>query len=154
MTQPPKLTTKQQISVASSMTQTAAAWLVGCTARTFRDQDAPRNRDGSYNAAAILEWVRSTANGDDPLLAGGDSPNLERYRAAKAQLAEMDAAERQGQLVNVDQLTEWWAAEVVPPIRRAIDTLQLRFGPEAAQVITEAIDRADCVVADRRPSSA
>src|SRR5688572_27180959 len=40
-------------------------------------------------------------HGDDALLVGADSPSLDRLRRARAQLAELDLAERRKVLLNV-----------------------------------------------------
>src|SRR4051812_14117329 len=117
-----ELTAKQELATVKALGQSAAAYIIGLKPRSFRDLDAPRNDDGTYNAAELVKWqVARTASPDDPLLAGGDSPNLERYRKAKAELAEMDAAERRGQLADVNALCEWWLIEVAPLVRQAID---------------------------------
>jgi hypothetical protein len=151
MPNPAKLTSQAQIGVLKALNQGAAAWIVGQSARTFRDSDAPRNTDGTYNAAALASWLRNGAvQSDDPLLAGSDSPNLERYRAAKADLAEMEAAERRWQLIDADQLAEWWTTEIASPIRRATDTLLARFGTDAAELITKAISKAEAAVENRK----
>jgi hypothetical protein len=143
MNKPPKLTSQQQIQVLGSLAQGAAAAIVGLSARTFRDSDAPRNADGTYDARELARWIRKTSTQSDDLLAGGDSPALERYRIARAQSAELDLSERRGKLVDVDAMAEWFGAEVAAPIRRAIGTLRTRFGDEAAELISEAIDKAE-----------
>ncbi len=147
-----KTTTKQEKAVLSALTQTVAAWLVGKSSRTFRDSAAPRNSDGSYDGRALFEWQRDTAAGEgDPLLADGDSPALERYRTARAVLAELDAQERQGSVVNVDEFVTWWQSEIATPLSRAVDALRVRFGADAAELIETAIRKADKAVAKRRP---
>ena len=150
---PPKakpMTNEAQIEVMRNLGQQAAAWLTSTNARVFRDKFAPHNPDGSYNAQAIAKWLQeSTPTSDDPLLAGSDSPNLERYRAAKANLAEMDAAERSGRLVDVDVFTEWFANEVAGPLRRATAVLAARFGPDAESLVTAALAKAEAAIEKR-----
>lgn len=149
------MTKDEQIEAMKSLTQGAAAWLVDRAARTFRDSGAPRNDDGTYDASKVVEWIRAIsapAVEGDPLLSGADSPALERYRAARADLAEMDAAERRGQLVNMEEFFGWHSNEVSLPIRRAIEALQTRFGPEAAAIVAKAIDKADAAV-ERKDST-
>ena len=151
MPNPPKLTSQGQIDVLKSLTQGAAAWLIGLSARTFRDSAAPRNPDGSYNAQAVAAWIKQGVAPDgDPLMAGGDSPSLERYRAAKADLAEMDAKVRRGQLVDVDQLIEWWTVEVASPLRRATAALQARFGDAAEEIVAAALAKAETAIERRQ----
>ena len=63
-----------------------------------------------YNLSEITKWridierSRAAPPSEDPLLDGGDSPALERYRNAKADLAELDIAEREGRLVEADTI--------------------------------------------------
>ena len=144
------MTKDEQIAAMKALTQGAAAWLVDRATRTFRDAGAPKNADGTYDASEVVKWVRATCKpevaSDDPLMSGSDSPALERYRAARADLAEMDAKERRKQLVDVDQFTEWYASNVGHPIRKAIELLQIRFGADAAAIIVKAIEKADTAV--------
>lgn len=44
------------------------------------------------------------SNGDNHLLAGVNSPALERYRNARARLAELDLQERENQLLPRDRV--------------------------------------------------
>ena len=95
---------------------------------------------------ALLESERGkapqTAGPDaDPLLAGGDSPNLERYRGAKADLAEMDLQERRGTHANLEEL-DGALMRFAGGIRRAGEVLQRRFGNEASDILNEGIDGA------------
>jgi hypothetical protein len=135
-----KLFARDIKELLKSLPQNAAADLVGMSARSFRDTDAPRNSDGSYDAKALVVWVQQRST-SDPLLVG-DSPNLERYRAAKADLAEMDAAERRGQLVEMATLQEWWLSEVARPIKTAIERLQKEYSDGAALILGDSFAKA------------
>src|SRR5262245_44312790 len=90
----------------------AAAADLGCSLPTF-DMIRPRlsasdQRKGRGNSiefrmpAVIAAWKDYNVEQRDPLMAGpvDDSPGLERYRNAKARLAEMDVAERDNELVR------------------------------------------------------
>jgi hypothetical protein len=145
-----KPTAKDQTATMAALSQTAAAWLVGVSSRTFRDTDAPRESDGTYNARSLVAWIKGKATADtDPLLIGGDSPNLERYRAAKAELAELDAAERRGRMVDVDALREWWGSEIAGPLKRAIQVLESQHGKPAADLIANALRKAEATMEKR-----
>jgi hypothetical protein len=145
------ITIAGQKTILGSLPQGTAAWLVGMSTRAFRDTDAPRKPDGTYDAVALVQWFAGTA-GDDPLLSGADSPSLETYRKARAALAELDLAERRGRLVDVDAFVEWWSTSVAAPIRRAIGTLQTQFGLGAADVIVAALQKAETAVEKRKPA--
>jgi hypothetical protein len=82
---------------------------------------------------------------DDALLAAGDSPELERYRAARASLAELELGERNASLVHRDQLEPAFTA-YASAVRRAGEALQRRFGPEAVDLLNEALTEAEQAV--------
>jgi hypothetical protein len=137
------------------LTQTAAAYVIGYTPRFLRDNSAPRQADGTYRLLPLVAWALERAKQNavsDPLLVG-DSPNLERYRKAKAELAEMDAAERRNQLIDVSALCDWWLCEVAAPLRQAIALLAKTHGEDASQVVTDALEKAIEAVSKREPES-
>ena len=82
---------------------------------------------------------------DDPLLADGDSPGLERYRLAKAKHAELDFEERQGTLIDKEKCRDILARWGVV-IRKMGDRVSKRFGIEANRIVSEAIDECQSVV--------
>ena len=66
------------------------------------EKGAPRNEDGSFNLAEFVKWrldeLLNRSYGE------ADSPELERFRAARADIVEMDRDTRRGLLVpRVDQ---------------------------------------------------
>ena len=56
------MTSQEEIKGLQSLSQRAAAWLLGVSPRSLRDYvDLPRNDDGTYNAREVIAWVRSKA---------------------------------------------------------------------------------------------
>lgn len=126
------------------------------TVKGWAKQGMP-GRPGSYDAHEISRWLRSTgpwrqhakaAEEDELLLgtsAGSDSPGLERFRIAKANLAELELQERKRQLVSVDRvrsiLTRWSG-----PLRRLGESLSKRFGTEASLAFNEALEECESVI--------
>jgi hypothetical protein len=52
------MTGAEQVAILGELNQQAAAFLVGLTARSIRDDPrAPRNRDGSYSAPDLVAWA-------------------------------------------------------------------------------------------------
>lgn len=82
------------------------------------------------------------AREDDALMQGSGSPALERYREERAAMARLDRMEREGQLLPRDEAREA-LGRIAAIIRGAGDSLQRRFGPEAADVLFEAMDDAE-----------
>jgi phage terminase Nu1 subunit (DNA packaging protein) len=145
-----KLTSREEIQVMRNLSQVAAARLVGRSARTFRDSDAPRLPGGRYDAAAILAWARDKAATDaDPMLADGvESPGLERYRMARAGLAELDLLERQGALLSREKAGEA-LSQLAAMIRQLSDRLAKQFGNEVAEQFNETLDDFKTLVDER-----
>lgn len=79
----------------------------------------------------------------DELLQGDPaSPALERYREERAAIARLDRLEREKTLVRRHDLLDG-LGRIAALIRGAGETLQKQFGPEAAQILHEAIDDAE-----------
>jgi hypothetical protein len=81
------------------------------------------------------------AGDDDPMLVGGSSPALERYREERAALARMDRMERERLLVSRDEVREG-LGRIAAMLRGAGDVLQRQFGPAALEVLNDALDDA------------
>ena len=108
-----------------------------------------------YVLQDVSKWLRTQgpwkpyqkpeASSDDPLLAEGDSPALERYRLAKAKHAELDLEQRRGELIDLakcrDLFGRWGSV-----IRKMGERVSKRFGVEANQMVAEAIDECDSIV--------
>lgn len=82
------------------------------------------------------------AREDDPLLQGGNSPALERYREHRAELARLDVLERQRQLLPRGAVRAE-LARIAAILRAAGETLQRDFGAGAAEILFEALDDAE-----------
>lgn len=132
------------------------ARLFRCTAATFDAnerqlaEDADVRRDGRktlFNASAIVERAIESArlesidSEEAELLTGPNTPALERLRAAKAHLAELDLAKRRGELVEIAEL-RGGLTTIANRLRSCLETLQRSYGDEAADLLREAID--DC----------
>lgn len=104
-------------------------------------------KPGRYDLRKIIPWLRTDgpcvhtrqkSDDDDPLMADGESPGLERYRQAKAAHAELDFAERQGELIargKVKTLLGRWASI----LRRMGERISKRFGNDAAMMVNDSL---------------
>lgn len=118
-------------------------------------------KPGRYPLAEIVQWLRNEGpwrphgrgeSTDDPLLSAGDSPGLERYRLAKAALAELELQERQRTLLPVEKVREVllrWAMLV----RRMAERLGKRYGAEAAGAVSDCLDECGRVIDELRPGN-
>lgn len=105
--------------------------------------------DGSHNPFKVGAWraERRLAGAVDPaegeaMLQGDSSPNLERFRAARAKLAELELEERRRNLVALPEIHEVLCA-ISKLIRDAGDTLGRQFGDPARAILNRALDQAD-----------
>ena len=96
--------------------------------------EAAASRKG---AVAAREADRE-ASGGDPMLAGGDSPGLERFRMARAKIAELDLAARESSLIPRDKVHDG-LGRLATIIRGAGESLQRQFGAEAQDVLDEVL---------------
>jgi len=81
---------------------------------------------------------RIIADEEDEMLRGADSDGLERYRHAKADMAEIDLAVRRGETMEVGT-ARLALASIFETLRQAGEQLRREFGPAAAALIAEAV---------------
>lgn len=91
--------------------QLAALYGVGPSAVSnwHKRGGCPRNSDGSYDLTAVIAWRedRIRAEVDDAMASSGkDSPNLERLRAARADMAELEFKTRLGKVIDLEQVKQ------------------------------------------------
>ncbi len=127
--------------VVSRLTASTAAWLLGMSDSGFRAAKPPKNDDGkTYDARALVQWHIGRQQKADPLMDTplADSPSLERYRHAKAKLAELDYEKACRTVLPVAEVRAA-VTNLTGPLRRASEELGRRFGAEAQKVLNDAI---------------
>lgn len=94
---------------------------------------------------ALHDFLKRNAvklSADDDLLSGETSPALERYREERAALARLDRLERERVLVSRQEVREG-LTRIAAVLRTAGDTLQRQYGPEALEILNEALAEAE-----------
>lgn len=135
--------TRREIAVCESVSQTTAAWALGCSTRALQygDANAPRNADGSYCLKAIVGWwverrLAELTNSDP--MTGTDSEALERWRGYRAD-REKIALERERKthcdLAALEQCLTVFESR----LRHAQEQLRDQFGEQAAEVLREGL---------------
>lgn len=71
-----------------------------------------------------------------------DSPALERYRAARAALAELELAQRMNQVVPIDRLRQGLSS-IATILRRTIEQAERQYGRDVADLFVVALDDCD-----------
>lgn len=97
---------------------------------------------------AELRYSKSDDERDPLLSTGGDSPALERYRAARAAMAELDLKERQGELVARRFVLDHWNC-IGGALRNFGVDLQRQFGRDAFDLWEQTLDECDRQLAER-----
>ncbi len=78
---------------------------------------------------------------EDAALMAGEGPAIERWRLAKAQIAEIELEEKRKRLLPLDEIHRGLARSA-SIMRRAGERLERLFGPDARKLFDEAIDNA------------
>lgn len=89
---------------------------------------------------------------DDPLIKGSDSPALERYRLARAKMAERQLEEIQGHIIPRDKLRPA-LLQLAMILRRAGEIMQRSHGPGPAMLLDEALTEAEKSIAEMFPNT-
>lgn len=131
-----------------------AAAVLGISSRQFKSY-LPRGCPGSpknYPMSDIIAWCKEhvwkakpglVLTGEDAALAEGvDSPSLERWRAARADMAELDLHQRQQELVALSDVHELFVL-TAQVYRDAGDQLVRQFGNAAGDIIAQALEAAE-----------
>ena len=98
------------------------------------------------SARAVVDAIvahRSKVDADprDPLLVGGDSPSLERYRAARADMVELELEKTRGTHIDVRAL-ESTIVRFSDRLRSTGELLQRKFGNDASEMFNDGITAA------------
>jgi phage terminase Nu1 subunit (DNA packaging protein) len=95
--------------------------------------------------AALVEYRISQLKieGEDAaLLAGDETPGLERMRLARADILEMERDKLHGKLVPIDELSTP-LAQLGALIRNAAAKLARKYGNDAPELLNQAVDEAE-----------
>ena len=80
----------------------------GVTRQAVQKWKCPRRPDGKYCIPEVVQWrIEKEAMAAD-LSSGAKSPQLERWRRARADMAEDELARRRGDLVEVVEVEAKW----------------------------------------------
>lgn len=111
-------------------------------------KDCPRNKDGTWNLASVVRWKLQRAQEEAELDAGIDErgDGLERYRAARADRAELEVAQMRGDLVDRADVEARWG-RVLSHLVQAFDgmgkvlapRLAMRYEKEIAQTVRDEV---------------
>jgi phage terminase Nu1 subunit (DNA packaging protein) len=131
---------------ALSGRQIAALFAVSPQSVTrWTQQGCPRRPDRRYNLAAVIQWRLSLAEAmvtEPEAATNPGSAQLERQRAANADLLELQLRERRRELVPRADLLDGLAL-LSQILRRAGERIGKQFGTVAHQMLDDAISEFD-----------
>ena len=99
-----------------------------------------------HDFLARNKYKLAGADDDDPMFAGANSPQLERYRKIKTDLLELQLGKERKQLLSREFVHEIHV-QVAALLRGAGETLQRKHGQDAADVLNMALDDGDRLIA-------
>lgn len=138
-----KRNVESEVESLQCMTQGAAAWLIGLTARQLRNyKEAPRNDDGTYSGQRIVAWWGERNAAEKDLCAGPVTDNLDRLRRVNAEINELKLEQMRSNVVGVRDVVHVVQA-IFTRVRQAIERLQREYGNDAGDVIIESITDAE-----------
>jgi hypothetical protein len=144
---------KRETEVVGAVSQATAAKVLGFkSSGSLRAMaDAPRLDSGKYDLRELVPWYvarQVQASESESLLDGPESPGLERYRLAKAALAELELGERTHKLIDVETargiMLRWGAA-----LKRYSERLRKRL-PGEHRSFAEALKQCQRIVDELR----
>ena len=93
---------------------------IGCHRTTVYQrlkEGLPRNKDGSFDLPKVIRWLiereKQAVIEEHGVNGSHESPGLERFREARAAIAELNLKVRTGELVPADQLERDLARRVM-----------------------------------------
>lgn len=92
--------------------------------------------------AIVIDRKAKPSDPDDPMYGDADSPNLERWRAAKAEREEIALAKDKGNVAPVSAVIELYSI-VASSIRHAAENAQRECGTRAFEIFIEGLNEAD-----------
>lgn len=110
-----------------------------------RTIDLPKLARGLHDFLASNARLLASKGVDDPLMAGGESDQLERYRAARADLAEMELARQRCQMLPVEEVHRGLSV-MAGILRRCGEQLARHYGDGARGLLDRALDAAQRVM--------
>ena len=126
------------------------------TLRLWQARGCPGIQSRRYDVQQIVRWlIRERAivvgttsqpvDDDAAMLAAGTSPALERYREARARIAELQADEAEGTYVHVEKMQRGMQA-MAAIMRDAGSRLQKQCGPDAKLILDEHLDAFEAMI--------
>ena len=88
----------------------------------------PRNPDKTFSLPKVIDWLCAREREGLRDDADQNSPALERFRMARAELAEIELEERRGQVMSLPEIERAWC-ERVAVVATGLDSLAERLPP-------------------------
>ena len=105
----------------------------------------PKKGKRGWSVAKVRAWRESLDADADPLLVDAvDSPALERYRIARARLAELDLKQKRRQALPTDAVVQGLSV-FASTMRGAFAELRRQFGEDAYKIVSDGLDDAEMI---------
>jgi hypothetical protein len=121
------------------------ALAVGVSRRTIstwkRSSSFPKRSVRGWHIGSVERWRGERFSQGDPLLAGGTSPALERYRIVRTKREELNLSRELGEVRSLAEIQGVWQP-FTAALRQACERIQRLnlAGAEAVEAIRESVD--------------
>lgn len=131
--------------------QKDSALVFGITPRGVRKWECPRNNDGTYDLPAVISWkLQREVDRIDAMCAGQNtgSPAIEKYREEQFKMARLKRLEMEKTLLPREAMQSG-LMQLAGLLRSAGKTLQTEYGPDAQNILDEALDEFEALVKEQ-----
>ena len=113
------------------LNQQQAAYILGVTSRSLRDwPDAPRNDDGTYDAAPLVVWWLERDGKHGAMRNSSEFDNQrERLAAAQAEKVETENRLRRAELADMSEVAAAWQDHIIAAKSKLL-SMPAKLGPQ------------------------
>jgi phage terminase Nu1 subunit (DNA packaging protein) len=117
------------------LNQQQAAYILGVTSRSLRDwPDAPRNDDGTYDAAPLVAWWLERDGKHGAMRNSSEFDNQrERLAAAQAEKVETENRVRRGELADMADVSAAWQDHILAAKSKLL-SMPAKLGPQLVNI--------------------
>ncbi|HUS46012.1 MAG TPA: hypothetical protein VM219_08285, partial [Phycisphaerae bacterium] len=135
----------RRLELVSLIVATGITSLTSATIGNWIAAGCPRNPDGRFDLVCVAAWLAAERRkkklpvAEDPLLIGGNSRALERYRRWKAKNEELTFQQRSGELILLEEVHTQWLA-LGQQMRTHLEAIGATCGPDVASALSKAVN--------------
>ena len=133
-----------QLAVLRKLSQQPAAQLVGWNPRGLRDSDAPRNKDGTYNAMRLIKWILGRSAGAKQKVALDSKVLSQQLLQLKVRKETREQDKADGRIIETEEVGRIIRMMNLE-VRDQVNGLVAKYGADIVRDIGAIADDADVI---------